>query len=107
MIYVQSLDTSDFTLSYIYNRDSYKDFSTYASKNLSNAWGLILDSKVYYGPIVINTNIDNSVIYCAFGYEYITSRDKKKASEVGAILPEGWYINYMGCIYDYQGNIVE
>lgn len=22
-------------------------------------------------------------------------------------LKEGWYINYMGCVYDYQGNIVE
>ena len=45
------------------------------------------------------------------GYEYSSVNTKVAipVQENGYILSlkEGWYINYMGCIYDYQGNIVE
>lgn len=105
MIYVSSLGKSDFNLSASYEPSS-NMYYTYSSTDISNAWCLILNSKVYYGPITRTSDIISGY-YCAFGHSYPSDKNTMLASKGGAILQEGEYINYMGYIYDYQGNIVE
>lgn len=105
MIYVSSLDKSDFYLSSNYVPSSGM-YYTYSSTDISNAWCLILNSKVYYGPITRTSDIISGY-YCAFGHSGYSDKNTMHASEGGVILQEGEYINYMGYIYDYQGNIVE
>lgn len=106
MIYVSSLDTSDFDLSFNYYSDSEYQYYTLCSTNLNNAWCLILNSKVYYGPIENNYN-NSLAVYCKYGHSSQSEKNTMRASDGGILLKEGWYINYMGQIYDWKGNIVE
>lgn len=106
MIYASSLDTIDFDLSYNYNSDSEWQYYTLSSTNLNNVWCLILNSKVYYGPI--EANYDNRLaVYCKYAHSSQSEKYITKASSGGILLKEGQYINYMGQIYDWKGNIVE
>lgn len=98
MIYVQYLTTEDFTIS-PQESNGYRYIIRYP--DLSNAWALIKDGKVKYGPI-----IENSLKL--YGHKPIENASNwYYMSEVASTLPEGWYINYMGQIYDWKGNIVE
>lgn len=105
MIYASSLDTDDFDLSC--NYDSNSDYyHTLTSTNLNNVWCLIFNSKVFYGPI--EANYDNRITaYCRYGHYSSGLKYIMKASVGGILLKEGQYINYMGQIYDWKGNIVE
>ena len=106
MIYVSSLDTSDFDLSFNYYDDQEYQYYTLPSTNLNNVWCLILNSKVYYGPIENDYN-DKLPVYCKYEHKSQSEKYPTKASSGGILLKEGWYINYMGQIYDWKGNIVE
>lgn len=103
MIYVQYLTKEDFT---IYSDDNNSgSYSHYFIKipDLSRAWALVMDGSVKYG--VVNENN----ILKLYGHVNIESSNDSwiKASKAADTLPEGWYINYMGQIYDWKGNIVE
>lgn len=106
MIYASSLDTNDFGLSFQYSSEGEYKYYTFPSTNLNNVWCLIKDSKVYYGPIECDKNGSLS-LYCKYAHDSFYDTDTIKASNGGKILQEGQYINYMGQIYDWKGNIVE
>lgn len=100
MIYVQYLGQEDFIFSTNTSSGS-GEYLFVKHPDISNAWATITDKGVYYGAII------NGVLHL-YGLGSISSTVSwAKISQIAEKLPEGWYINYMGQIYDWKGNIVE
>ena len=83
-----------------------KDNAVYLLGVIENA------SNCYYGLCSVHSSLP--FIYTCYGVSsFDTSsynvyfRINYNSSYGLGKLKEGWYINYMGCVYDYQGNIVE
>ena len=100
MIYVQYLGQEDFTFDTNTSSNT-GEYLFVKHPDISNAWATITDKGVYYGAIV------NGALHL-YGLGSISSTVSwAKISQIAEKLPEGWYINYMGQIYDWKGNIVE
>ena len=76
-------------------------------------WCRIIEGAVYYGPISMYIeNYENGSYGCMYQsyfnfYGGDASNSNETVKKFGTKLPEGWYMNYMGQIYDWKGNIVE
>lgn len=101
MIYVQYLAQNDFVFSTNYRSNDGNKYLFIKYPDISNAWAAITNNGVYYGAI------KNGVLslYGLGSIQHDVSWSL--ISEIADKLPEGWYINYMGQIYDWKGNIVE